>query len=69
MKYDKVAVAKAMPLTYAVQASAQPVLADDLDSPIPASLRSWLVRLPLPEGPPFANLAVHTERPPAHAVP
>ena len=68
MRYDKVAVAKAMPLTYAVQASAQPVLADDLDSTIPASLRSWLVRLRLLEGVPFANLVADTELLPAESM-
>jgi hypothetical protein len=68
VRYDKVAVAKAMPLTYAVHASAQPVLADDLDSTIPASLRSWLVRLRLLEGVPFANLVADTELLPAESM-
>ena len=35
MKYDKVAVAHAMPLTYAASVPAQPILGDDLDSTIP----------------------------------
>ena len=42
MNFDKVAVAKALPLTYARAAEAQPILADDLDSTVPAELRSWL---------------------------
>jgi hypothetical protein len=61
VNFDKIAVAKALPLTYARAAEAQPVLADDLDSTVPAELRSWLVRLRLLEGVPFANLVSDTE--------
>ncbi|HPQ74081.1 MAG: hypothetical protein U0R75_08250 [Dermatophilaceae bacterium] len=68
MKYDKVAVAHAMPLTYAASVPAQPILGDDLDSTIPAELRSWLVRLRLLEGVPFANLVADTELLPAESM-
>jgi hypothetical protein len=69
VKYDKVAVAKAMPLTYAacrrVPSPSSPTTSTRRSRP---ELRSWLVRLRLLEGVPFANLVADTELLPAESM-
>jgi hypothetical protein len=58
-----------MPLEYATSvAAAQVVTRDDSDSSIPADVRTWLVRLRLLEGVPFAHLVADSELLPPESI-
>lgn len=69
MKIDARAIIHEMPLQLAAL-SGEPVVVDrdDDDSAMPAELRSWLVRLRLLEGVPFANLVADSELLPQESI-
>jgi hypothetical protein len=63
------AIVHELPLQLAsMTATAVPVVDDDAESAMPAELRSWLVRLRLLEGVPFANLVADTELLPPESI-
>ncbi len=69
MNVDAQVLIKDMPLKLAQMTSvAVTVTDDDADSTIPQELRSWLVRLRLLEGVPFANLVADTELLPPESI-
>ena len=69
MKSDATSFYATMPLTVIATAPAPIVVADDdADSAMPADLRSWLVRLRLLEGVPFANLVADTALLPEESI-
>lgn len=69
MKVDAQVMVKDLPLALARLAPvAVTVTDDDTDSSIPQELRSWLVRLRLLEGVPFANLVADTELLPPESI-
>lgn len=69
MKLDTVALMTNLPLAYATTVSAPVVVTDDGDDGVmPQDLRSWLVRLRLLEGVPFANLVADTELLPPESI-
>lgn len=69
MRIDRVAMLTDLPLALADtgQKPVEPRLDDD-DSAMPAELRSWLVRLRLLEGVPFANLVADSELLPPESI-
>lgn len=69
MKVDGQVLIKEMPLKLEQMTSvAVTVTDDDADSAMPQELRSWLVRLRLLEGVPFANLVADTELLPPESI-
>ena len=69
MNVDAQVMVKALPLELKKLAPvAVTVTDDDSDSTIPQELRSWLVRLRLLEGVPFANLVSDTELLPPESI-
>src|SRR5215210_8102987 len=69
MKVDAALMVKNLPLALTkLPPVAVPVPDDDTDSTIPQELRSWLVRLRLLEGVPFANLVADTELLPPESI-
>jgi hypothetical protein len=69
MKLDTVSMYQNMPLQMiALAPESKLTLDDDDDSAMPAELRSWLVRLRLLEGVPFANLVADTELLPEESI-
>lgn len=69
MKIAVPAMLAELPLMMAAQqVVAQPVVTDTDDGSIPADLRSWLVRLRLLEGVPFAQLVADTELLPPESI-
>ena len=69
MRLDAVQLMTNLPLVYAATVTAPVVLTDDGDDGVmPQDLRSWLVRLRLLEGVPFANLVADTELLPAESI-
>jgi hypothetical protein len=63
------AVVHELPLRLAdLGVSAVPVVDDDADSAMPAELRTWLVRLRLLEGVPFANVVADAELLPPESI-
>lgn len=69
MKLDKTVMVSALPLAlHAQKAKPVVVVGDDLDSAMPADLRSFLVGLRLLEGVPFANLVADTELLPRESI-
>lgn len=69
MKIDRRAMVADLPLALA-DTGREPidVVSDDDDSAMPAELRSWLVRLRLLEGVPFANLVADSELLPPESI-
>jgi hypothetical protein len=69
MKVDPEFILHELPLTLEhLAVEAIEVASDDDDSAMPAELRSWLVRLRLLEGVPFANLVADTELLPPESI-
>lgn len=69
MKLDAVQLMTNLPLVYASTISPPVVVNDDGDDGVmPQDLRSWLVRLRLLEGVPFANLVADTELLPPESI-
>ncbi len=69
MRIDVPAMLKELPIQMAATVQAPSVIVEeDVDSAIPAHLRSWLVRLRLLEGVPFANLVADTELLPPESI-
>ena len=69
MNVDAEVLFKELPLQLeALHAVAGTVTDDDTDSAMPQELRSWLVRLRLLEGVPFANLVADTELLPPESI-
>lgn len=68
MNVDVVTLLTNLPLRYATAAVPVPVVEDDGTGVLPPELRSWLVRLRLLEGVPFANLVVDTELLPEESI-
>jgi len=69
MKVDAQVMLKELPFKLAeMKGVAQVVDDDDTDSAMPQELRSWLVRLRLLEGVPFANLVADTELLPEESI-
>src|SRR4051794_23295179 len=69
MRVDAEVLVKQLPLTLqAMQAVPVTVADDGDDSAMPQELRSWLVRLRLLEGVPFANLVADTELLPPESI-
>lgn len=69
MKVDAKVVIKDLPLKMRqLKSVAVTVTDDDTDSAVPQELRSWLVRLRLLEGVPFANLVADTELLPPESI-
>lgn len=69
MKVDAALMVKDLPLALTKLAPvAVTVTDDDTDSTVPQELRSWLVRLRLLEGVPFANLVADTELLPPESI-
>ena len=69
MKVDASVMVQGLPLQLTKLAGvAATVTDDDTDSTIPQELRSWLVRLRLLEGVPFANLVADTELLPPESI-
>lgn len=69
MKLPSAAIVHELPLQLAATVvTAVQVDADDDDSALPAELRSWLVRLRLLEGVPFANLVADSELLPPESI-
>lgn len=69
MRLDATRMMTDLPLRYAATSADPLVVADDdMDSAMPAELRSWLVRLRLLEGVPFANLVADTELLPPESI-
>ena len=69
MKVDAEVVIKDLPLILQQMKSVAVTVTDDnTDSTVPQELRSWLVRLRLLEGVPFANLVADTELLPPESI-
>ena len=69
MRLDIQLIVKNLPLTLASQvATPLTVRSDDDDSAMPADLRSWLVRLRLLDGVPFANLVADSDLLPMESI-
>ena len=69
MRLDAVQLMTNLPLIYASTVSPPVVVSDDGDDGVmPQDLRSWLVRLRLLEGVPFANLVADTELLPPESI-
>lgn len=69
MKVDAQVMVKDLPLQLQkLKGVAVTVTDDDTDSSVPQELRSWLVRLRLLEGVPFANLVADTELLPPESI-
>jgi len=69
MRIDVPTMLKELPIQMAATVKAPVTITeDDADSAIPANLRSWLVRLRLLEGVPFANLVADTELLPPESI-
>lgn len=68
MKVAPEVMIKDMPLALAARSVAVTVTDDDADSSFPGELRSWLVRLRLLEGVPFANLVADTALLPPESI-
>jgi hypothetical protein len=69
MRVDGKAAFAELPLRLAAMKGAPVIVADDgADSAMPQELRTWLVRIRLLEGVPFANLVADTELLPAESI-
>ena len=69
MRLDAVQLMTNLPLVYATTVTAPVVVTDDGDDGVmPQDLRSWLVRLRLLEGVPFANLVADSELLPPESI-
>lgn len=68
MTFDGALIIHDLPVKLATKMPTVEVAGDDLDSAMPAELRSWLVRLRLLEGVPFANIVADSELLPAESI-
>ena len=69
MNVNTTALLTNLPLKLASEVATPVVITDDdMDSTVPQELRSWLVRLRLLEGVPFANLVADTELLPPESI-
>src|SRR5512147_2237184 len=68
MKTDALALMTTLPLRMAAMAPDAVVVEDDADGNVPAELRTWLTRLRLLDGVPFAYLVADTQLLPPESI-